>query len=115
MQIKIGLFCPPRWALLEKKNKSPRNSAGQAAKASGSHAEWTTISLRLGACPPRRTGFCEKKKRKNKARKAAKTPRQSAAAESYTERTTIPLRLGVFARINKLQQGFNPKRSLRAN
>jgi hypothetical protein len=45
--------------------------------------------------------LCEKKKRKNKARKAGKAQSQSAAAESHTERTTISLRLGVFARRKK--------------
>jgi hypothetical protein len=43
----------------------------------------------------------EKKKEKNKSRKVGKAQRQSASAESHIERTTISLRLCVFARRKK--------------
>jgi hypothetical protein len=52
-----------------KKGAQSRQAAKSAAAES--HTERTSISLR----PPRWAGFCEKKKRKNKSREAAKPPR----------------------------------------
>jgi hypothetical protein len=45
--------------------------------------------------------LCEREKKKNKSRKVGKAQRQSAAAESHTEWTTISLRLCALARRKK--------------
>jgi len=52
-------------------------------------------------------GFVRRKK-KGIARKAAKTQRQSAAAESHIERTTISLRLCAFARVKNKKSIWLP-------
>jgi hypothetical protein len=67
------------------------------------YGRWATISLRLCA-------FTREKKKKNKSRKVGKAQRQSAAAESHTEWTTISLRLPTAGRALRLCEKKEKKR-----
>jgi hypothetical protein len=67
------------------------------------YGRWATISLRLCA-------FTREKKKKNKSRKVVKAQRQSAAAESHTEWTTISLRLPTAGRALRLCEKKEKKR-----